>query len=88
MFSEKLEQSFVDIFGGQPDNEERLAMYLTKKKIGAGPYVLEYEARGDTFFTSGLTPEDALERTNDKEPGGWVFNNILNEREWFGRVNK
>lgn len=88
MFSRKLEESFVDIFGGQPDNEERLAMYLAKRKVGRGPYILEYEARGDTFFTAGSTPEDALRRTNEKEPQGWIFNNILNEREWFGRVGK
>lgn len=84
----KLEAQFADIFGGQPDNERRMESYLSKRVLSDGPYIMEYEAMGDTFFTSGATPQDALARTNDKEPGGWMFNNISNEREWFEGVGK
>lgn len=95
MLEPKLEAAFQDIFGGQPDNSERLSTWLKKKELEdhkvlreMGPWVLEYEARGDTFFSSGATPQEAYARTEDKEPGGWIFNNIETQREWFKGVRK
>ena len=96
IFDKPRENPLEDIFGDQPSNAERMARYLAKRKQywngqgfeGKGPWVLEYEARGDTFFTSGGTPEDALARTGDKEPDGWMFNNIMTEKEWFERCRK
>lgn len=80
----KLETMFEDIFQGQPDNTERRERYAAK----SGPYILEYAARGDTFFTSGKTPNDARRRTNEKEPQGWVFIDIKTEQAWFAEVGK
>lgn len=78
-----LEFKHADIFGGYDDNNERMARYLAKRVLGRGPYILEYEARGDTFFTAATTPAGAINRTNEKEPQGWMFNNIKTEREFF-----
>lgn len=91
------EQVFQDIFTDvvPETNEELMAKWLAKKKAyrGAfladlGPWILEYEARGEVWFTSARTPQEAIDRTNEKEPNGWMFNEISTEKEWFGRLNK
>lgn len=91
------EQAFTDIFTDvvPETNEERMNKFLARKKAyrGAfmadlGPWILEYEARGMVDFTSARTPQAAIQRTNEKEPGGWTFTNITPEKEWFERVGK
>ncbi len=84
------ESKFSDIFGGHDDNEKRMERYLAKRPnvMNRGPYILEYEVRGQTLFTTGSTPESALRRTNEKEPDGWKFNEITPEKAWFKRESR
>lgn len=88
-FSETDKKHFADIFGGYDDNEQRARDYARKRGYSMesrGPWILEYQVRGQDLFTSGSTPQDAIRRTNEKHPEGWVFSDILTETEWFERA--
>ncbi len=87
-FSKTDEKNFADIFGGYDDNVVRMDRYLEKRPLARGPWILEYEANGEELFTSGTTQQDAVKRTNEKHPDGWIFTDILTEKAWFEREKK
>lgn len=80
MFDPKLQETFDRMFSVGKTNEERRSDYYANS---CRSWILTYEIYGVEMFTSGQSPEDCVKRTNEKHGDKWIFNNVMQQSEWF-----